>query len=85
MTTTPLLPLPEAYDIDDQERRFWHEQILARDAQWQAYAAQARADLEAENQRLREALTHAVEIAEGKRPGAWDDLLQYRSILKDTK
>ena len=27
------------------------------------------------------ALTHAVEIAEAKRPGTWDDLLQYRALL----
>lgn len=58
--TTALPPLPEAYDIDDRERRFWHEQILARDAQWQAYATQARADLEADVARLREALNDAA-------------------------
>jgi hypothetical protein len=32
-------------------------------------------------QSLIDALTHAVEIAEAKRPGAWDDLLQYRALL----
>jgi hypothetical protein len=32
-------------------------------------------------QSLIEALTHAVEIAEAKRPGTWDDLLQYRALL----
>lgn len=31
---------------------------------------------------LVEALTHAVEIAEAKRDGNWDDLLKYRSLLK---
>jgi hypothetical protein len=32
-------------------------------------------------QSLIKALTHAVEIAEAKRPGTWDDLLQYRVLL----
>jgi hypothetical protein len=32
-------------------------------------------------QSLIEALTHAVEIAEAKRPGTWDDLLRYRALL----
>ena len=32
-------------------------------------------------QALIKALTHAVEIAEDKRPGTWDDLLQYRALL----
>ena len=50
MTTTPLPPLPEPY----QEAL---EPFLAYTAgQMRAYAAQARADLEAENRRLREAL-----------------------------
>jgi len=33
------------------------------------------------NQTLLEALTHAVEIAEAKRPGTWDDLLPYRATI----
>jgi hypothetical protein len=32
-------------------------------------------------QSIIKALTHAVEIAEAKRPGTWDDLLQYRVLL----
>jgi hypothetical protein len=32
-------------------------------------------------QSLIDALTHAVEIAEAKRPGTWDELLQYRALL----
>jgi hypothetical protein len=32
-------------------------------------------------QSMIKALTHAVEIAEAKRPGTWDDLLQYRALL----
>jgi hypothetical protein len=31
---------------------------------------------------LVEALTHAVEIAEARRDGNWDDLLQYRALLR---
>lgn len=30
---------------------------------------------------LLEALKHAVEIAENKRPGTWDDLLPYRVLI----
>lgn len=37
--------------------------------------------LEAANAELLEALTHAVEIAEARIPGAWDDLLQYRAAI----
>ena len=45
MTTTPLPPLPETRVIG-----------YYTSVQMQAYATQARADLEAENMRLREAL-----------------------------
>ena len=38
--------------------------------------------LEAANAELLEALNHAVEIAEARRPGVWDDLLQYRAAIK---
>jgi hypothetical protein len=34
---------------------------------------------------LVEALEHAVEIAEGKRDGTWDDLLQYRATIAHAK
>jgi len=34
-----------------------------------------------ENIRLREALEHAVSIAEGDQAGNWDDLLEYRKTL----
>ena len=37
--------------------------------------------LRTQNQALREALTHAVEIAEARRNGTWDDLLQYRALI----
>jgi hypothetical protein len=36
----------------------------------------------ADIQKIAEALTHAVDIAEAKRDGNWDDLLQYRKLLK---
>ena len=38
--------------------------------------------LEAAKAELLEALNHAVEIAEARRPGVWDDLLQYRAAIK---
>lgn len=47
-------------------------------------AANRRIELAARD--LLEALTVAVEIAEGKRTGTWDDLLPFRAaILKATK
>ena len=56
MTTTPLPPMPSApsmweydYDLDTFKPAY-------SEAQMQSYASQARADLEAENKRLREAL-----------------------------
>ena len=55
MSTTPLPPLPKATVRTD-----WHTDGCGFPAythdQMQAYAQAARADLEAENQRLREAL-----------------------------
>jgi hypothetical protein len=36
-------------------------------------------------QRLLDALTHAVEIAEAKRDGRWDDLLAYRGLIEEAK
>lgn len=53
MTTTPLPQMPEPYQ--EALTPFW---AYTAD-QMQAYAQQARADLEAENQRLREALERA--------------------------
>jgi hypothetical protein len=49
-------------------------------ATMQALAAQPAVQ-EPVAQSLIDALTHAVEIAESKRPGTWDDLLQYRVLL----
>ncbi len=40
--------------------------------------------LMAQRDELLAALIHAVEIAEDKRPGTWDDLLQYRAIINKT-
>ena len=34
------------------------------------------------SEELRKALAHAVAITEGKEPGTWDDLLQYRELCK---
>lgn len=62
MTTTPLPPLPNTpyllyYQWPDDEYGFNGSEVVDCDAytadQMQAYATQARADLEAENQRLR--------------------------------
>jgi hypothetical protein len=47
----------------------------------EAAAAQPAPVQEPVAQSLIKALTHAVEIAEAKRPGTWDDLLQYRVLL----
>ena len=47
-----------------------------------AEAAAKLRSLEAANAELLEALNHAVEIAEARRPGVWDDLLQYRAAIK---
>lgn len=38
-----------------------------------------------ERDELLDALTHAVEIAEAKRSGTWDDLLQYRAAIARVK
>lgn len=59
MTTTP--PTPITKHSEPMLKNWpWTEVelawIAARDAQWQAYALAARADLEAENQQLRKAL-----------------------------
>lgn len=69
MTTTPLPSLPKTpyllyYQWPDDEYGFNGSEVVDCDAytadQMQAYATQARADLEAENQRLREALQEAA-------------------------
>ena len=60
MTTTPLPPHVISTDHPNHPSESWSIAeivwIDARDKVFQAYAQQARADLEAENQRLREAL-----------------------------
>lgn len=63
MTTTPPAPITKHsepmlknWPWTDAELAW----VAARDAQWQAYALAARADLEAEVQRLREALQEAA-------------------------
>jgi hypothetical protein len=50
---------------------------------WENFCEQALAApvQEPVAQSMIKALTHAVEIAEAKRPGTWDDLLQYRVLL----
>ena len=63
MTTTPLPPLPKP-DIWSHVVTVWRDEVECQidqgprftADQMQAYATAARADLEAENQRLREAL-----------------------------
>lgn len=62
MSTTPLPPLPPYFQrLNLGEYAYTGEQM-------QAYAQQARADLEAENARLREALTNITEASDD--PGA---------------
>lgn len=60
MTTTPLPPHVISTDHPNHPSEGWSIAemvwIGARDKIFQAYATQARADLEAENKRLREAL-----------------------------
>jgi hypothetical protein len=46
-----------------------------------AKQALAAAPVQPVAQSMIKALTHAVEIAEAKRSGTWDDLLQYRVLL----
>lgn len=59
MTTTPLPRMPACKFKDMQYQRRYIGDVYTRD-QMQAYALAARADLEAENKRLREALKQAV-------------------------
>lgn len=56
MTTTPLPPLP--HKTEDPFRFYTADQM-------QSYATAARADLEAENARLREALEGVLKIGRG--------------------
>jgi hypothetical protein len=51
---------------------------------WVAFYAHPVAPAQPVNE-LVEALEHAVEIAEGKRDGTWDDLLQYRATIAHAK
>ena len=67
MSTTP--PTPITKHSDPMLKNWpWTEVelawVAARDAQWQAYATAARADLEAENKRLREALEAIAECCD---------------------
>jgi hypothetical protein len=59
--------------------RAWEREQEAITAIKQALAAPTVQEPVAQS--LIKALTHAVEIAEAKRPGTWDDLLQYRVLL----
>jgi len=72
MSTTPLPPLPKHEAMHWETNQWGHAELTASDAytddQMQAYAQQARADLEAENARLREVLTDIAE--ESDDPGA---------------
>ena len=55
MTTTPLPRMPVCKHKDVQHQRRYIGDVYTKE-QMQAYATQARADLEAENKRLMEAL-----------------------------
>ena len=64
MTTTPLPPLPpEDFIWFDPE--YGDMPVAHSSTAMQAYAQQARADLEAENKRLREALEGVLKIGRG--------------------
>lgn len=80
MTTPPLPPLPEPegqrlVDLTPAVYAMWERQM-------KAYAFAARADLEAENKRLREALKDIARQPEGDEDSAQ---AVARAALKDTK
>ena len=81
MSTTPLPPLPVTEHNHPEHAWRWTPTEIrwmdARDAQWQAYATAARADLEAENARLREALNDIAEYTgEGPLSTPWRDIVK---------
>ena len=85
MTTTPLPPITK-HSEPMLKNWPWTEVelawVAARDAQWQAYATAARADLEAENKRLREALRIAINQNEHDMLMTGEELRQARAVLK---
>lgn len=86
MTTTPLPPLPDPRGMTDAQRGYALRQYTP--SQMLDYATQARADLEAENKRLRGALQlieHAT--APTHDDGAYHENAYElaRSALKDEK
>ena len=90
MSTTPLPPLPTPW-IHDLSADEGSQQHFAAD-QMQAYAQQARADLEVENARLREALQEITDDyadrfnleSPSTNPGIKYVIKQARAALKGT-
>lgn len=75
MSAAPLPPLPTPFRKNSPN--FTANQVLL-------YATQARADLEAENQRLREALQKAVDQAIWPSESISNALAEARAALKET-
>jgi hypothetical protein len=71
-------PAPEQYTALEQALTRLQKRYAELEAK---VAAQPAPVQEPVVQSMIKALTHAVEIAEAKRPGTWDDLLQYRVLL----
>lgn len=84
MNTTPLPPITK-YSAPMLKNWPWTDAELAwvadRDAKWKAYATQACADLEAEVQRLREALDWCIAEINRDSPA----VLNARATLEKTK
>lgn len=81
MTATPLPRMPACKFKDMQYQRRYIGDVYTRD-QMIAYATQARADLEAENKRLREALQVLVDNGGIGPEWMFDDA---RAALEGTK
>jgi hypothetical protein len=76
--TAPVDEWPTTYELDVVIKEW--KQATTEDFAVVPPAAQP-APVQPVAQSMIKALTHAVEIAEAKRPGTWDDLLQYRVLL----
>ena len=84
MTIAPLPPLPRALHLRPVQVSKTGTQLVPmwEEDQMQAYALAARADLEAENQRLREALRIAINQNEHDMLMTGEELRQACAALK---
>lgn len=86
MTTTPLPPIPANTPHITRRIRLCESEVPAQvvlEHAMQAYATQARADLEAENKRLREALIACLE--KGKRWHPCDPVMVKANAALESK